>query len=218
MNGSWRLLDNYGYMVFTVPEDILNIFEATYEKIKDRALALPEHNHNLAGQIKEEHYLEHLIEEPQIRDYLNSVANNYVDVFNLPRSPDVLDEMDTIWDIQLKHMWMNVQKKHEYNPIHKHGGLLSFALWLKIPYDVDAELKLDNSAKSNLPRNGKFFFHYINSLGHISSAPPTDEEYKEGNLVIFPAKLHHSVNPFYTSDEDRVSISGNFYYTPKGTK
>ena len=31
-----------------------------------------------------------------------------------------------------------------------------------------------------------------------------------GKMVIFPATLKHSVYPFYTSDDYRISVSGNF--------
>ena len=31
----------------------------------------------------------------------------------------------------------------------------------------------------------------------------------EGYMVVFPSLLGHSVNPFYSTDEFRISISGN---------
>ena len=31
----------------------------------------------------------------------------------------------------------------------------------------------------------------------------------EGYMAIFPSTLTHSVNPFYSTDEFRISISGN---------
>jgi hypothetical protein len=33
-------------------------------------------------------------------------------------------------------------------------------------------------------------------------------------MAFFPASLYHSVNPFYTSDEYRISIAGNVYCSP----
>ena len=35
------------------------------------------------------------------------------------------------------------------------------------------------------------------------------EKTLEGNMVMFPSRLHHQVYPFYESDKERVSISGN---------
>ena len=34
-------------------------------------------------------------------------------------------------------------------------------------------------------------------------------EKNEGTMLLFPSNLTHSVFPFYKSDEDRISISGN---------
>ena len=31
-------------------------------------------------------------------------------------------------------------------------------------------------------------------------------------MLLFPSQLRHLVNPFYETDEDRVSISGNVYF------
>ena len=39
-------------------------------------------------------------------------------------------------------------------------------------------------------------------------ALPVDKTW-EGMMLMFPSKLHHSVYPFYTSDEKRISVSGN---------
>jgi hypothetical protein len=37
---------------------------------------------------------------------------------------------------------------------------------------------------------------------------PVDKTF-EGKMLFFPATLSHSVNPFYTSDDYRISIAGN---------
>ena len=37
------------------------------------------------------------------------------------------------------NMWVNFQRKYEFNPLHKHSGLLSFVIWMKIPYNFEDE-------------------------------------------------------------------------------
>jgi hypothetical protein len=37
----------------------------------------------------------------------------------------------------------------------------------------------------------------------------------EGTMIMFPSSLHHMVHPFYTSDEYRISISGNLIVSSK---
>ena len=33
-----------------------------------------------------------------------------------------------------------------------------------------------------------------------------------GKIIFFPSKLNHCVYPFYTSDDTRISISGNILF------
>lgn len=112
-------------------------------------------------------------------------------------------------DYKLNSWWVNYQKATDYNPIHNHGGLFSFALWLKEPTSF-AEQKLKRNAKgSSGSRNYVFDFHYLDKLGNITgmSFPLSPE--MEGTMLFFPAKLQHSVHPFYEVDEARVSMAGN---------
>ena len=37
---------------------------------------------------------------------------------------------------------------------------------------------------------------------------PIDKAW-EGTMILFPSSLNHNVYPFYTSDDYRISISGN---------
>ena len=42
----------------------------------------------------------------------------------------------------LESFWANYQYKHEFNPVHDHGGAFSFVIWMKIPYDCEDQKKL----------------------------------------------------------------------------
>jgi len=42
-------------------------------------------------------------------------------------------------EIELFNLWVNFQKKYEFNPFHMHDGLYSFVLWHKVPYKIDDE-------------------------------------------------------------------------------
>ena len=116
--------------------------------------------------------------------------------------------------IFLSHAWVNFQKKYEYNPVHDHGGCFSFVLWLNIPYtreDEDAVSFTRKLHKDALTSNGKFEFFYNDTLGGIYSHKlPIDPSY-EGMILLFPSTMKHCVYPFYTSDDYRISVSGNFY-------
>ena len=106
----------------------------------------------------------------------------------------------------LRRWWVNYQKQHDFNPIHDHGGIYSFVIWLKIPVEFDDQNK-DNI--TNSPLRSAFQIHYQNILGeHDMFNYELGKEY-EGTMLFFPSKLQHEVFPFYNCDEDRISISGN---------
>ena len=46
------------------------------------------------------------------------------------------------YSLDLSTFWFNRQKQGEFNPYHDHGGVYSFVIWLKIPYDFKEEAKL----------------------------------------------------------------------------
>ena len=57
--------------------------------------------------------------------------------------------------------------------------------------------------------SGCFEFVCTNQLGQLAQYQYHLSTEYEGILLVFPASLRHQVYPFYTSDEDRISISGN---------
>ena len=106
-------------------------------------------------------------------------------------------------------MWVNFQKKYEFNPMHLHDGVMSFVIWMKIPYKYEDEMQHETAKKVNSCMNGSFEFIYTNLLGAITGYQYSLSPEAEGGVLIFPSALHHVVHPFYTSDEERISISGN---------
>ena len=88
--------------------------------------------------------------------------------------------------------WINIQKPNEYLPIHKHDGVFSYTIWLK------------------LPKFSEFVFYYsgiVNQRIYKLGLTPRDV----GDFIMFPSTLHHAVYPFISEDpnEIRISISGN---------
>lgn len=105
----------------------------------------------------------------------------------------------------LSALWINYQKKNEYNPPHDHDGKLSFVTYLQIP----EELKKENVAyngKSCGPGGIQFVYGDgpRDCISYQSFFP------EEGDMYIFPAWLKHWVAPF-KSDCVRISVSGNIH-------
>jgi len=55
----------------------------------------------------------------------------------------------------------------------------------------------------------KFTFQYININGDISTDTLNVDKSFEGKIILFPSKQVHTVFPFYTSNDYRVTVSGN---------
>jgi len=109
----------------------------------------------------------------------------------------------------LMDFWVNYQNKYEFNPLHGHRGVYSFALWFKVPTSWKEEHNLPFSKHSANPCSSDFSFAFNNILGQ-----PQDYYYRldksmEGTMLLFPSNLRHQVFPFYTSDNPRISIAGN---------
>ena len=109
----------------------------------------------------------------------------------------------------LDTLWVNYQNQHEFNPFHNHGGLYSFAIWMKIPTEYDEQNKLDNAKDLTDARNSAFLFQFTDTLGQITNHVYKMNPDMEGTMEFFPASLQHGVHPFYNCDEQRISIAGN---------
>ena len=159
---------------------------------------------NLAGNISASYALEDknswffkntLLHLTQV--YSNQFRNNGWDVPVLKSHPYIL-----------KDWWVNYQYQHEFNPVHPHGGVYSFVIWLKIPTEYEDQNK---NIATNSPLKSTFVFNYSNLLGEVKSYEYQLGKEFEGTLLFFPSKLNHQVYPFYNCDEDRISISGNIF-------
>ena len=93
--------------------------------------------------------------------------------------------------------------KFESNPLHTHGGDLSFVIYTQIPKELEKEMK--NSPANTNP--GEIFFTYMLNPQKYDTNQHNFIP-KEGDFFIFPATLHHRVNHFQSKGE-RISISGN---------
>lgn len=190
---------NYGFIKDTVPADLLADLIAETNAID---LNNPLIN-KLAGNLESSYRLSSCREK--LEKYVVGIAEQYSQGFNISHTGKNL----TGDNLSLGLYWANFQKKHEFNPIHLHDGAFSFVIWLKVPYLIGDELNTSISKNSNMPRAGMFSFFYTNAFGEIREAEfPVDKLY-EGTMFLFPSCLQHMVYPFTTSDDTRISISGN---------
>lgn len=153
------------------------------------------------------------------RDLVASIRNEY----ETPKIPELIEYVDTMYqawvetfntqnfDYDIGPIWTNYMKKGEFNPNHNHPETLAvFVIWVTIPFDVNKEMTYNGYDNSNYPpKNSAFEFTYSTLDGRMISAPIFTDKTMEGTISMFPGTLMHCVYPFFTSDEERISIAGN---------
>lgn len=193
---------NHGFIRDTVPE---HLFELLKKEVYSIDLTAEDnlYNNNLAGNISKEFKLEKY--KIELEQYMLGLCNDYASAWDTTNTTKDL----IVDNLEMYVYWANFQKKHEFNPMHTHDGSYSFVIWIQVPYLIEDELTMPNCKKSNMPRAGMFSFIYNNIFGELREASfPVDKTF-ERTIFLFPSAINHIVYPFATSDEYRISISGN---------
>ena len=122
-----------------------------------------------------------------------------------------VEKEDSPPEFELSSLWVNHMNQHEFNPLpHMHGGFYSFVVFMKIPIHWKDQHALPFVAHSSNPCASDFQFIWTHKDSEQSvfrnfSLSPEDE----GRMLFFPASLQHQVYPFYGTEEERITISGN---------
>ena len=168
-------------------------------------------NATLAGNISKSNYIKDkddwlyknvLKEMSEFLFFKESGWNTYFGIAIAKKFPPPL--------FTLERLWVNYQKQHEFNPLHIHTGLYSFVIFMKIPTHWKEQHALPFAASSNNPTASDFSFVWSEKdTEEVSKRSFTLCPEDEGRILFFPASLHHMVYPFYGTEEERITISGN---------
>jgi len=174
-----------------------------------------EANHFLAGKIDKEYFIEIPISVKEfifdmIKEYKEDIIKSTQLFDNKILNLDSFSYTPTNTNSKFKYQsWVNFQKKYEYNPAHNHDGDYSYVIWYKIPYNKFDERVYGVGSKSHSKTNGNFTFYFVNDENKVDYINISNDSSDNGTLLIFPSTQIHSVNPFYTSDDYRITLSGN---------
>jgi hypothetical protein len=179
------MLPNTGLLMKQLPEEI-------FSDIKHQ-VSLPNLEPMISGMSSvgvPKHY--YLNDSKPLRDYITNAFSDffkeYAYALDFKLRSDGVEPNAKVWALE---PWINYQKKNEWIPAHDHSGIMSYSLWVNIPEDNVFEIIYSTIS-------GETIKHAI---------PVTRQS--EGMIILFPSKLIHTVHPFYTSEETRISISGN---------
>ena len=191
-------LPNPGLTRGVIPQEIYQPVMQEIREIEANDRGYVRMNNALAGQIEREYEL--VKSKDYIIPYLEEMGREYQKNWDYYQGQD----------LKVDSLWVNLQQKTEYNPIHNHDGVLSYVAWLEVPYKHENEVNLKHSRESRTKEfSASFQFLYTTVLGKIANEIYKVENGWEGRIVMFPSELLHIVYPFYTSDKYRISIAGN---------
>ena len=191
-------LQNPGITRGIIPSEIYQSVMQEIKEIERDDRGYLKMNMTLAGQIEREYQLEK--SKQHIVPYLEEMGREYQKEWNYYQKEN----------LKVDSLWVNLQRKTEYNPVHNHDGILSYVAWMEIPYKRSNELEQNHSKDSRTKNlSSTFQFIYSSILGNVVNEVYDVENGWEGRIVMFPSKLLHIVYPFYTSDGYRISIAGN---------
>ena len=192
---------NVGYTATTISSQLLAQLQSHVDSIDLSLEGGIDHSH--VGVVTHEHRIVDDLVRDSISSVLQQCVQEYVKNNHFPLEPRPLGLTDC---------WANFQNPGEYMIPHTHRGLFSFALWLRVPFTQAEEREWRESNGKPSTALHAFAFHYTDALGRITPYEiPVDREW-EGTLVLFPCEMMHSVTPFYSTDQQRITVSGNVEY------
>ena len=193
------LLNQIGVATFdNVDVEVINYLQ----NLIDNRENLQNHMSELAGHIKNERSLK---ATSHFSNYIcKLIFDNPITNFHL----STINFLNKDLPIFVDSVWINFQKKHEFNPLHIHSGIFSFIIFMKIPYNLIDEDKFFPDTKDQ-PSTSRLCFVISKPNGSIRDIKCNVDESYLHKMLIFPANYNHLVYPFFTSDEERITISGN---------
>ena len=199
-----------------VPPDIFSWLKNAAKQSKEKNI---DGRGALAGHINEEYDIyKHSVKSQSIVQPDNV---NFIRYENFIKQCAFDQYFDDFWDktnilttsCQLKVVstWVNFQKKHEFNPPHNHSGVFSWIIFLNIPYNLEDEDRVFPIMTDRALSTSRLSFLQVSPIvkGGVDSVTLNVDKSFEGKMLMFPSYVQHEVFPFYTSDDYRITISGN---------
>ena len=196
-------LPSPGFLTYKLTKDEMDFMWNRINEVKDHKQV----NDKLAGNISKSYDMG-LHNLKIINNIIFTLANEYERQFGTPYEEQVSGT--ATHHLVLRDWWVNYQYQNEFNPMHSHSGIYSWVIWMKIPTEFEDQAKLPIASQSNSKdKISNFNFIYTNSIGTVTDYKIEMSKAREGTLCFFPARLKHSVYPFFNCDEARISIAGN---------
>jgi len=189
---------NLNFVAEKIPEDIYwSLLDYTRKRRLDEVWNM---NSRLAGALDQQSSLsEWKYECPGLEEYLLDRVNGIWDWVYTTCPWEFNKTKDITRFIRLHNLWVNYQKKDQYNPVHVHSGVVSFVIFVDIPYGPEE--------RDNFYSDGAFQLE--------KEVLPVDSSWN-GTLLMFPSTTNHAVYPFRSTNKERTTVSGNIAWNVEG--
>ena len=190
---------NIGYILNTFTNEELQPIRDEIKEIQSTFDSAKKINHSEAGAIKKE--FEIIKSREPLEKLILPMKQAFDDCFDQPaHRPD--------GQAYIKQAWVNFQSAGEFMAPHTHIGDYGFALYINIPFTLQEELDYLSTPDKTANQGSSFVFYYTDSMGNIKpSFLPVDKSW-ENTAIFFPGLMLHGVQPFFTSDDYRITVSG----------
>ena len=188
---------------YETPLDIFNSINSLYEQ---KFNTLHPANKQLVGKIKDEHSLFYDGEDESKMKRHNHLPLNVLEWFMSMYKHYLEFNHIKDYKMDIRSIWVNEMKAHEYNPVHVHRGDLftglSSVMILKLPNTYGVEY-----SASDAPQNGKLQILGASNgqFAKIDYEPPM----KLRDFYVFPYDMRHCVYPFNGTNETRRTLAAN---------
>lgn len=157
-------------------------------------------NHAFTSTVKKEYKLNSSLKK--LESLVLPLVNVYQKEFNY----------ETKGSPYLESAWVNFQEAGEFFAPHTHAGEFSFALYIQVPFSIEDELKYVSTNDKSVTTATGFVFYYTDALGEIRPCYQAVDKTWENKILFFPGRMLHSVQPFFTSKDYRITVSGNIRF------
>ena len=194
---------------FELPPELFTWLKEVCKKAKAKGDVA---NSALVGHIKEEYHINQItLNDKNFISFLSQCAMSEGPKEHLAKITSLSENRP----LCLQELWVNYMKKHEFNPPHNHAGVMSFIVFVKIPYDLKEEEKhfpMNTKRKNISSHTSKLAFLNMRVNGSLGVETIKVDKSYEGTMFMFPSAQMHEVFPFYTSDDYRITVSGNLRF------
>ena len=201
-----------------VPSDIFDWLKKIIQEVKEKNLDI---RTTLAGHLNQEFEIYNRDKPPN--GVVRPDDTNFLKYNQFISRCSFDEKLNRFWkrqvfltkncELSICSTWVNFQKKYEFNPPHYHTGILSWIIFVSIPYDLEEEDKVFPKIGHDCSTSRLSFLEVkSDEVGCINHVRLNVDKSYEGKIVVFPSSQQHQVFPFYTSDDYRITISGNVFF------